>query len=61
MHSKLQLLFHPNYLRIVVPSANLMPYDWGEAGGVMENVSVVSEAQCLSKLRVMPVAFRPYL
>jgi hypothetical protein len=36
MHSKLMLLFHPNYLRIVVPSANLVPYDWGEAG-VMEN------------------------
>ena len=38
MHSKLMLLFHPNYLRIVVPSANLVPYDWGEVG-VMENVS----------------------
>jgi hypothetical protein len=32
------LLFHPNYLRIVVPSANMVPYDWGEQGGVMENV-----------------------
>jgi hypothetical protein len=38
MHSKLMLLFHPNYLRIVVPSANMVPYDWGEQGGVMENV-----------------------
>jgi len=38
MHSKLMLLFHPNYLRIVVPSANLVPFDWGEAGGFMENV-----------------------
>ncbi len=38
MHSKLMLLFHKNYLRIVVPTANLIPYDWGEAGGVMENV-----------------------
>ncbi|KAG9239404.1 tyrosyl-DNA phosphodiesterase domain protein [Amylocarpus encephaloides] len=38
MHSKLQLLAHPSHLRIVVPSANLMPYDWGEAGGIMENV-----------------------
>jgi hypothetical protein len=38
MHSKLMLLFHPNYLRIVIPSANLVPYDWGETGGVMENV-----------------------
>jgi hypothetical protein len=38
MHSKLMLLFHPSYLRIVVPSANLVPYDWGEEGGFMENV-----------------------
>ncbi|KAJ9395888.1 hypothetical protein DTO282F9_7133 [Paecilomyces variotii] len=37
MHSKLMLLFHPDYLRIAVPSANLVPYDWGEGGGVMEN------------------------
>ena len=37
MHSKLMLLSHPGYLRIAVPSANLMPYDWGETG-VMENV-----------------------
>ncbi|GAD91435.1 tyrosyl-DNA phosphodiesterase domain protein [Paecilomyces variotii No. 5] len=36
MHSKLMLLFHPNYLRIAVPSANLTSYDWGELG-VMEN------------------------
>ncbi|CAD0081518.1 unnamed protein product [Aureobasidium vineae] len=36
MHSKLMLLFHPHKLRVVVPSANLVPYDWGE-GGVMEN------------------------
>jgi Tyrosyl-DNA phosphodiesterase len=39
MHSKLQLLSHPTHLRIAVPSANLMPYDWGESGGVLENVS----------------------
>ncbi|KAI9840597.1 MAG: hypothetical protein M1838_003992 [Thelocarpon superellum] len=38
MHSKLQLLFHQDYLRIAVPSANLITYDWGENGGVMENV-----------------------
>lgn len=36
MHSKLMLLSHPKYLRVVVPSANLVPYDWGETG-VMEN------------------------
>ena len=36
MHSKLMLLAHPGYLRVVVPTANLVPYDWGETG-VMEN------------------------
>lgn len=42
MHSKLMLLFYPSFLRIVVPTANLTPYDWGEPfhnlqGGIMEN------------------------
>ncbi|CZT50198.1 uncharacterized protein RSE6_11139 [Rhynchosporium secalis] len=38
MHSKLQLLAYSTHLRIVVPSANLTSYDWGETG-VMENVT----------------------
>jgi hypothetical protein len=42
MHSKLMLLFYPENLRIVIPSANLVPYDWGEQGGVMENVGIVN-------------------
>ena len=37
MHAKLQLLKYPNYLRIVLPTGNLVPHDWGETG-VMENV-----------------------
>lgn len=37
MHSKLMLLGHPSYLRVVVPTANLVPYDWGERG-IMENM-----------------------
>lgn len=37
MHSKLQLLKYPNRLRVVIPTGNLVPYDWGETG-VMENV-----------------------
>jgi hypothetical protein len=37
MHSKLQLLFYDQYLRVVIPSGNLTTYDWGETG-VMENV-----------------------
>ncbi|KAK7966522.1 tyrosyl-DNA phosphodiesterase domain-containing protein [Apiospora aurea] len=32
MHSKLQLLRFPNHLRIVVPSGNFVPYDWGRRG-----------------------------
>ena len=32
MHSKLMLLSHPNHLRVAVPTANLVPYDWGETG-----------------------------
>lgn len=35
-HSKLMLLFFPEHVRIVVPSANLVDFDWGESG-VMEN------------------------
>lgn len=37
MHSKLQLLKYSDYLRIVVPTGNLVPYDWGESGTI-ENV-----------------------
>ena len=34
MHSKLMLLSHPNHLRVAVPTANLVSYDWGETGQV---------------------------
>ncbi|KAL2067954.1 hypothetical protein VTL71DRAFT_16052 [Oculimacula yallundae] len=37
MHSKLQLLAYSTHLRVVIPSANLTSYDWGETG-VMENI-----------------------
>jgi hypothetical protein len=36
MHSKLMLLFFAGFLRVVMPSANLVDFDWGETG-VMEN------------------------
>lgn len=36
MHSKLMLLFHPEKLRIAIPTANLLDFDWGDTG-VMEN------------------------
>lgn len=38
MHSKLMLLSYPTHLRVVVPTANLVPYDWGETG-IMENTT----------------------
>ncbi|KAJ5341665.1 Tyrosyl-DNA phosphodiesterase [Penicillium brevicompactum] len=36
MHSKLMLLFHKDYLRIAIPTANPTSTDWGE-NGLMEN------------------------
>ena len=36
------LLSYPTHLRVVVPSANLVPYDWGETG-IMENVSLLRD------------------
>lgn len=48
MHSKLQLLAHPSYLRVCVPTANLVPYDWGETG-VMENVCFLIDLPRLSE------------
>lgn len=51
MHSKLMLLFHMSgnqrWLRIAIPSANLTDYDWGELGGVMENVFPIHTRSCL--------------
>lgn len=60
MHSKLMLLSHPRHLRVVVPSANLVSYDWGESG-IMENVSYMDEpGSCvhLSHLYLTPKAAR---
>ena len=37
MHSKLLLLKYEAYVRVVVPTGNLMSFDWGETG-TMENV-----------------------
>ncbi|KAK1149864.1 hypothetical protein N8T08_003420 [Aspergillus melleus] len=55
MHSKLMLLFHKDYLRIVAPTANLTPFDWGEKGGVMENsVFLVDLPQRLDKTSEIP-------
>ncbi|KAI0389236.1 tyrosyl-DNA phosphodiesterase-domain-containing protein [Xylariaceae sp. FL0594] len=50
MHSKLQLLKFPKYLRIVIPTGNLVPYDWGETG-VMENMVFLIDLPLLEPSR----------
>lgn len=46
MHSKLMMLFRSDSLRLVVPSANLTPHDWGESN-LMESVSIPNHAPLL--------------
>ncbi|KAL0473686.1 tyrosyl-DNA phosphodiesterase [Neurospora intermedia] len=46
MHSKLQLLKYKDHLRIVVPSANLVSFDWGETGD-MENILFIIDLPLL--------------
>ena len=41
MHSKLMLLSYPDFLRIAVPTANLVNYDWGESGDMENMVFIV--------------------
>lgn len=41
MHSKLMLLFHPNKLRIAIPTANLLNFDWGETGQMENSVFMI--------------------
>ncbi|EQL01599.1 ubiquitin interaction domain-containing protein [Ophiocordyceps sinensis CO18] len=48
MHSKLQVLKFAHYLRVVVPTGNLVPYDWGETG-VMENMVFLIDLPRLDK------------
>ncbi|KAJ5972825.1 Tyrosyl-DNA phosphodiesterase [Penicillium vulpinum] len=56
MHSKLLLMFHPGYLRIAVPTANLTPTDWGE-DRLMENTVFLID---LPKLEVPEVGKTPF-
>ncbi|KAJ5598463.1 hypothetical protein N7537_008547 [Penicillium hordei] len=56
MHSKLLLMFHPGYLRIAVPSANLTPTDWGE-DTLMENTVFLID---LPKLEVPDTGKTPF-
>ncbi len=53
MHSKLMLLSYPTHLRVVVPTANLVPYDWGETG-VMENMAFLIDLPRLPNDRPTP-------
>ena len=48
MHSKLMLLFYEHYTRLVVPTGNLVPYDWGETGH-MENLVFLIDLPYLSE------------
>ena len=41
MHSKLMLLFHANKLRIALPTANLLNFDWGETGQMENSVFLI--------------------
>ncbi|KAL2754686.1 hypothetical protein ACRALDRAFT_1063472 [Sodiomyces alcalophilus JCM 7366] len=41
LHSKLQLLKFESYLRIVIPTGNLVPYDWGESGELENMVFLI--------------------
>ncbi|KAF1810319.1 phospholipase D/nuclease [Eremomyces bilateralis CBS 781.70] len=43
MHSKLMLLSFENWIRVVIPTANLVPYDWGESANPNNRVSGVME------------------
>ena len=51
MHSKLMLLSHPTYIRIVVPTANLVSYDWGQ-DGVMENMAFIIDLPRLPQTQI---------
>ena len=55
MHSKLMLLSYQSHLRVVVPTANLVPYDWGETG-VMENMVFLVDLPRLPNNHQIPTA-----
>jgi hypothetical protein len=48
MHSKFMVLFYKSSLRLAITSANMVPYDWGEQGGVMENVVFLIDLPMIS-------------
>lgn len=54
MHSKLMLLSYPTHLRIVVPTANLVPYDWGESGDMENMVFIVDLPRLPDRQNTVP-------
>lgn len=59
MHSKLQILKFDDYLRIVIPTGNLVPHDWGETG-VLENMVFLIDLPLLT-LADQPCSSTPFL
>ncbi|KAI0382763.1 phospholipase D/nuclease [Hypomontagnella monticulosa] len=59
MHSKLQLLKYPRYLRIVVPTGNFVPYDWGETG-VIENTVFLIDLPRIDDPELRPKDLGPF-
>ena len=60
MHSKLMLLSHPTYLRIAVPSANLVRYDWGETGHMENSLFVLDLPRLANSRRTEPQDLPPF-
>lgn len=60
MHSKLMLLSHVNYLRIVIPTANLVKYDWGETGSMENSVFLIDLPRFYPRQRVAEEDLPPF-
>lgn len=54
MHSKLMLLSYPSHLRVVIPTANLVPYDWGESGDMENMLFIIDLPRLPDKQRTAP-------
>lgn len=59
MHSKLMLLFHHKKLRVAIPTANLLNFDWGETG-VMENSVFMIDLPRLPEGSTQPDSLTPF-
>ncbi|KAF2759129.1 phospholipase D/nuclease [Pseudovirgaria hyperparasitica] len=59
MHCKFIILFHGTHVRIVIPTANLMKYDWGETGA-MENLVFMIDLPRLQSQQTNEEALPPF-